>query len=214
MVGNGREHRAFSASGDRGGRGAHGDPRQVGHAWAALIGLADANIYSRKKRALRAGARREGPSAGRPRAIETMIRSWIGGLRAADLVLQEAAMVTRSDDREGDIYEKYAAPRSAHVHLLGRADHDRVLCGGSKLFAAMAAGPDVPGRQISIPAKGRPARPHREDPRELARDRNPAAALELQSKSNGCPAVGQTPRGSRSEEVDPPEASTRSTEFS
>ena len=72
-------------------------------------------------------------------------------------------MVTLIDDREGDIYEKYAAPRSAHVHLLGRADHDRVLCGGSKLFAAMAAAPMSRGGNLH-PREGRPARPHREDP--------------------------------------------------
>ena len=40
-----------------------GDPRQVGHA-GGIIGLADANIYSRKKRRLRASARRKRPSAG------------------------------------------------------------------------------------------------------------------------------------------------------
>jgi len=74
-------------------------------------------------------------------------------------VLSEAAMVTVIDDREGDIYEKFATPRAAHVHLLGRADHNRVMSDGAKLFATMAALPNVAGRQIHIPAKGgKPAR--------------------------------------------------------
>jgi hypothetical protein len=43
--------------------------------------------------------------------------------------------------------------------LLVRAEHDRVLSDGGKLFAAMAALPHVEGQEIVIPAKdGRPAR--------------------------------------------------------
>ena len=68
-------------------------------------------------------------------------------------------MVTVISDREGDIYELFAAPRSAHVHLLVRAEHNRVISDGAKLFAAMAALPHVEGQEIVIPAKdGRPAR--------------------------------------------------------
>ena len=50
------------------------------------------------------------------------------------------------------------APRSAHVHLLGRADHDRVLCGGSKLFAAMAAAPCRGAANLHPAKAGQPAR--------------------------------------------------------
>ena len=79
-----------------------GDPRQVGHA-GGIIGLADANIYSRKK-APPGGRKKREAERRRPRAIETKESGrWIGGLRAADLALQEAAMVTLIDDREGDI---------------------------------------------------------------------------------------------------------------
>jgi hypothetical protein len=78
---------------------------------------------------------------------------------AADRVLSEAAMVTVIDDREGDIYKKFVTPRAAHVRLLGRADHNRVMSDGAKLFDTMAALPNVAGRQIQIPAKGgQPAR--------------------------------------------------------
>jgi hypothetical protein len=47
----------------------------------------------------------------------------------------------------------FAAPRSAHVHLLVRAEHDRRLSDGGKLFAAMAALPHVEGQEIVISAK-------------------------------------------------------------
>jgi hypothetical protein len=47
----------------------------------------------------------------------------------------------------GDIYELFAAPRSAHVHLLVRAEHDRRLSDGGKLFATMAALPTSRGRR-------------------------------------------------------------------
>jgi Transposase DDE domain len=178
-----------------------GDPRQVGHA-GGIIGLADANIYSRKK-APPGGRKKREVERRRPRAIETKESGrWIGGLRAADRVLQEAAMVTLIDDREGDIYEKYAAPRSAHVHLLGRADHDRVLCEGSKLFAAMAAAPHVEGRQISIPAKaGQPAR--------IVKTRVSWREIEIPRPRSGYQVKRLPPsvklRAVRVEEVDPPE---------
>ena len=200
MVGNGRDIGLFLHPvivGDAG----DGDPRQVGHA-GGIIGLADANIYSRKK-APPGGRKKREAERRRPRAIETKESGrWIGGLRAADLALQEAAMVTLIDDREGDIYEKYAAPRSAHVHLLGRADHDRVLCGGSKLFAAMAAAPHVEGRQISIPAKaGQPAR--------IAKTRVSWREIEIPRPRWGYQVKRLPPsvklRAVRVEEVDPPE---------
>ena len=74
-------------------------------------------------------------------------------------------MVTLIDDCEGDIYEKFAAPHSAHVHLLGRAEHDRVLRDGAKLWAAMASRrrrsrggkSPFPPRAASPPAPRRPA---------------------------------------------------------
>jgi hypothetical protein len=135
-----------------------GDPRQVGHA-GGILGLADANIYSRKK-ARPGGRKKRERQRRRPRPIAKKESGrWIAGLIAADRVLSEAAMVTVIDDREGDIYEKFATPRAAHVHLLGRADHNRVMSDGAKLFDTMAALPNVAGRQIHIPAKaGQPAR--------------------------------------------------------
>jgi len=118
-----------------------------------------ANIYSRKKappggRQSRARQRRV------PRPIEAKESGrWVRGLCEADRLLSEAAMVTSVSDCEGDIYELFAAPRSAHVHLLVRAEHDRRLSDGGKLFAALAARPQGEGQEMVISAKdGRPSR--------------------------------------------------------
>ena len=57
-----------------------GDPRQPGHA-GGIIGLADANIYSRKKAP--PGGRKREAERRIPRAIETKESGrWIAGLRA------------------------------------------------------------------------------------------------------------------------------------
>jgi hypothetical protein len=135
-----------------------GDPRQVGHA-GAILGLADAHFYSRKQAPPggRKGRERQ-RKLPRPIALKETGR-WIGGVLAADRVLSAAAVVTVIDDREGDIFEKFATPRAAHIHLLGRADHNRVMSDGAKFFETMAASPHVAGRQIHIPTKGgQPAR--------------------------------------------------------
>ena len=57
------------------------------------------------------------------------------------------------DDREGDIYPKWASLPQTGVHLLTRAMVDRRLIGGGTLFAA-AAGYTMAGRrQIELPAR-------------------------------------------------------------
>ena len=178
-----------------------GDPRQVGHA-GGILGLADANIYSRKK-APPGGRKKREAQRRRPRPIATKESGrWIGGVLAADRVLSEAAMVTVIDDREGDIYEKFVTPRAAHVHLLGRADHNRVMSDGAKLFDTMAALPNVAGRQIHIPAKGgQPAR--------TAQTRVSWKEVEFVRPRSGHDVKLLPPRvklrAVRVEEVDPPE---------
>ena len=135
-----------------------GDPRQVGHA-GGIVGLADANIYSRKK-APPGGRKSRERQRKVPRPIEVKETGrWVRGLREADRFLSEAAMVTVISDCESDIYEMFAAPRSAQVHLLLRAEHNRRLSDGGKLFATMAALPHVEGQEIVISAKeSRPMR--------------------------------------------------------
>jgi hypothetical protein len=78
---------------------------------------------------------------------------WLATAERAKEVLQPAAMVTVVDDREGDIYPKWASLPQTGVHLLTRAMVDRRLIGGGTLFAA-AAGYTVAGRrQIELPAR-------------------------------------------------------------
>jgi len=135
-----------------------GDPRQVGHA-GGVLGLADANFYTRAKAP--PGGRKSREKQRRiPRAIETKETGrWVEGLVQADRRLREAAMVSVIADRESDFYELFAKPRSAHVHLIVRAAHNRHMSDGARLMAAMAAAPHVAGQDIFIPAKdGRAAR--------------------------------------------------------
>lgn len=135
-----------------------GDPRQVGHA-GGIVGLVDANIYHRKK-APPGGRKSRERQRKAPRPIEAKETGrWVRGLCEADRLLGEAAMVTAISDCESDIYELFAAPRAGHVHLLVRAEHNRRLSDGGKLFATMAALPQVEGQEIVISAKeDRPAR--------------------------------------------------------
>src|SRR5271167_618712 len=63
---------------------------------------------------------------------------WLRGGDQAKAVLGEAAMVTVLDDREGDIYEKWARLPDARTQLLTRASQDRNLADGGQLFATLA----------------------------------------------------------------------------
>jgi len=75
-----------------------GDPRQVGHA-GGIVGLADANIYMRKK-APRGGRKSRERQRKIPRPIEEKETGrWVRGLTEADKRLQQASMVTVIADR-------------------------------------------------------------------------------------------------------------------
>ena len=178
-----------------------GDPREVGHT-GGILGLADAFVTSRK-RAAPGGRKAREPQRRKPRPIAAKETArWIEGQRAANRALGGAAMVTIIADCESDIYEAFADPRADHVHLLIRAEHNRCLADGDKLFAAMAAAPSLAGRQIAIPAKaGQPARkaPTRVSWREV----------EILRSSHGHDLQKLPPsleiRVVRVEEVDPPD---------
>ena len=62
-------------------------------------------------------------------------------------------MVTVLDDREGDIYEKWARLPDRHTHLLTRACRDRALAGGGKLFATLAEFAEAHRYLIELPAR-------------------------------------------------------------
>ena len=84
-------------------------------------------------------------------------RRWIDLARQSAATLQAADLVTVVGDRESDIYELFAAPRPAHVHLLVRAAQDRSLAEGARLLAHadslcgqhryMLEAPEKPGQQ-------------------------------------------------------------------
>src|SRR6202041_1970724 len=61
---------------------------------------------------------------------------WLDAAAQAKRGLQPAAMVTVVDDRESDIYAKWAVVPEAGFHMLTRAMKDRRLATGGMLFAA------------------------------------------------------------------------------
>lgn len=67
---------------------------------------------------------------------------WLKGGAQAKAVLAHASMVTIMDDREGDIYEKWARLPDRHTHLLTRASQNRSLAGGGSLFPTLASLPE------------------------------------------------------------------------
>src|SRR5205823_1184566 len=85
------------------------------------LGLAWAGRWVRRGK-VQTGRRR------RPMAQKEAQR-WQEGIAAAE-------RVTVVSDREADIYESWARPRAANLHLLARAAQNRGLVGGQSLFAA------------------------------------------------------------------------------
>jgi hypothetical protein len=78
---------------------------------------------------------------------------WVKGGDQAKEVLAEAAMVTVIDDREGDIYEKWARLPNARTQLLTRASRDRSVAGGGRLFPTMAGLPEAYRYVLDLPAR-------------------------------------------------------------
>jgi len=85
---------------------------------------------------------------------------WLDAAAQAKQVLKPAAMVTVVDDRESDIYAKWAAVPAAGFHMLTRVKKDRRLAGGGMLYAAAAALPAA-GRQVIELAARDPGQPKR-----------------------------------------------------
>ena len=78
---------------------------------------------------------------------------WLHGGGQAKAVLGEAAMVTVLDDREGDIYEKWARLPDARTQLLTRAGQDRNLADGGQLFATLAGLPEAHRYEFELAAR-------------------------------------------------------------
>jgi hypothetical protein len=109
------------------------------------LGLIGAQVYVRHERA----------------AIDHHKRSvedkeyyrWSKGVETADQILKEAAHVTHVQDREGDIYEQFAMPRTAHSGLLIRIAQDCKLANGKTLFATMSEMPVVHRFRLTLKAR-------------------------------------------------------------
>jgi len=109
------------------------------------LGLVDARIWRRTKG--------KAKNYKRLPIEEKESYRWVQGGEQAKAVLAEAAMVTVIDDREGDIYEKWARLPDQRTHLLTRASRDRSVADGGRLFATMAALPEAHRFTLDLPAR-------------------------------------------------------------
>jgi hypothetical protein len=99
------------------------------------------------------------PHAKRP-LEEKESRRWLSTAEQAKEVLKGAAVVTVVDDREGDIYAKWASVAAPNFHLLTRSMHDRALADDTSLYATAANFPLVAVAAIRLIARAN--RPERE----------------------------------------------------
>jgi hypothetical protein len=117
----------------------------VDAASGGIIGLAGGRIWTRDGKIT--SGRRERCLA------DKESRRWIDTASDSFETLGPADMVTSVADREGDIYEMFAAKRPANAHLLVRAAQDRCLADGQHVFAAAAVLAEQHRYQIEVPAK-------------------------------------------------------------
>lgn len=78
---------------------------------------------------------------------------WIKGGEEAKAALTQASLLTILDDREGDIYEKWARLPDRHTHLLTRACQNRSLAGGGSLFPTLAGFPEAHRYMLEVTAQ-------------------------------------------------------------
>ena len=114
---------------------------ETGH----CLGLADVQVWRRWKK--KAADYRKQPIE------DKESYRWLKGPWRAGWALSKAVMVTIIDDREGDIYEKWARLPDRRTHLLSRACRDRSVAGGGTLFATMAALPARHRFKLDLPAR-------------------------------------------------------------
>ncbi|MBV8920923.1 IS4 family transposase [Bradyrhizobium sp.] len=117
----------------------------------ACLGLVAGEVWTRAGRVTVSHAKRP--------LEEKESKRWVMTAECAKEVLAAAASVTVIDDREGDIYPKWAGVAAQNFDLLSRVMHDRALTDGSGLYAAGAAFPVVDKRRVDLIARfDRPAR--------------------------------------------------------
>ncbi|HLY54190.1 MAG TPA: IS4 family transposase [Stellaceae bacterium] len=124
----------------------------VDAATGACLGLVGGQVWTRP--GVVATPHRKRPLAERESA------RWLATVEQAKAVLAPASLVTVIDDREGDIYAKWASVPTPNCHLLTRVSGDRRLEGDGTLFAA-AADFAAAGRRTIELAAGEPGRPKR-----------------------------------------------------
>jgi len=110
----------------------------------ALIGLVDAEIWTRPKRKPKRDSRH---------FEEKESARWLAGPRIAAERLAGAASIVMVSDRESDIYEVFAE-RPAGADLIVRAAQDRCLADDDgKLFAAVTEAPLLATTKVRVAAK-------------------------------------------------------------
>lgn len=109
------------------------------------FGLLDAQVWRRGK-----------PDKGNYKRLPIEAKEsyrWLKGGAQAKAVLAHASMVTIMDDREGDIYEKWARLPDRHTHLLTRASRNRSLADGGTLFPTLASLPEAHRYSLKLSAQ-------------------------------------------------------------
>jgi hypothetical protein len=111
----------------------------------SCLGLVAGEIWTRKGRVEVAHAKRP--------LQERESQRWIATAEGAKEVLAAAAMVTVIDDREGDIYAKWASAAAPNFHLLTRSMQDRVLANGVSMYEKAASLPVADVSTIELIAR-------------------------------------------------------------
>jgi len=107
---------------------------------------------------------------------------WLAGIQASEQLLAGVAQRIHIADREADIYELFARPRSQGSELLIRATHNRSLQSGGRLWKQLAEAPVGGHLKVSLQkANDRPARQAQVELRwQAVRLRPPAGKTHLE----------------------------------
>ena len=116
-----------------------------------LVGLADIAVWNRDKPITTHHSQR--PLA------QKESQKWLKGAQRAGEVLAKASRITVVSDRESDLYEDFAC-RPQNVHVLIRANANRNLANGQKLFGHAAT--LIEASRITVTIAASPGRPARE----------------------------------------------------